>query len=129
MLTLDDAQRISLAARRAAAERNWTVVVAVVDDGGHLIALERMDGTQKGSVRVAEQKARTAILFKRPTKVFEDGVAQGRPGLATMPDVICLEGGLPLIRDGIHVGAIGISGMKAAEDGIIAELGARALAA
>jgi len=128
MLTLDDAQRISLAARRAAAERNWTVVVAVVDDGGHLITLERMDGTQKASVRVAEQKARTAILFKRPTKAFEDGVAQGRPGLATMPDVICLEGGLPLVRDGIHVGAIGISGMKSSEDGIIAELGAAALA-
>jgi uncharacterized protein GlcG (DUF336 family) len=127
MLTLEDAQRISTAARRSAAEKNWTVVIAVVDDGGHLITLERMDGTQKASVRVAEQKARTAILFKRPTKVFEDAVMQGRPVMMSMPDIICLEGGLPLIRDGVHVGAIGISGMKSSEDGIIAEQGAAAL--
>ena len=129
MLTLEDAQRISTAARCAAAERNWTVVIAVVDDGGHLISLERMDGTQKGSVRVAEQKARTAILFKRPTKVFEDAVMQGRPVMMSMPDAICLEGGLPLIRGGVHVGAIGISGMNSSEDGIIAEQGAAAMGA
>ncbi|MCK9202632.1 MAG: heme-binding protein, partial [Gallionella sp.] len=79
MLTLEEAQRITAAARRKAAENKWNVVIAVVDDGGHLISLERMDGTQKGSVRVAEQKARTAILYKRPTKAFEDMVLQGRP--------------------------------------------------
>lgn len=129
MLTLEDAQRISLAARSAAAENSWSVVIAVVDDGGHLISLERMDGTQKGSVRIAEQKARTAILFKRPTKAFEDAVLQGRPVMMTMPDVICLEGGLPLIRDGVHVGAIGVSGVKSFEDGIVAERGAAALGA
>lgn len=129
MLTLEDAQRISLAARRTATKNNWNVVIAVVDDGGHLISLERMDGTQKGSVRVAEQKARTAILFKRPTKVFEDMVLQGRPVMMTMPDVICLEGGLPLIRDGVFVGAIGVSGVKSSEDGIIAAQGVLALGA
>jgi len=129
MLTLEDAQRISLAARRAAAENKWNVVVAIVDDGGHLISLERMDGTQKGSVQVAEQKARTAILFKRPTKAFEDMVLQGRPVMMTMPDVICLEGGVPLIRDGVFVGAIGISGVKSSEDGIVAAAGAAALGA
>ena len=127
MLTLEDAHRISSAARRTAAENNWTVVIAVVDDGGHLMTLERMDGTQKGSVRVAEQKARTAILFKRPTKAFEDAVLQGRPVMMTMPDAICLEGGLPLVRDGVYVGAIGISGMKSSEDGIIAAQGVLAL--
>ncbi len=127
MLSLDDALRITQAARRAATENNWNVVIAVVDDGGHLISLERMDGTQKGSVRVAEQKARTAILFKRPTKAFEDMVLQGRAVMMTMPDVICLEGGLPLIRDGVHVGAIGVSGVKSSEDGIIAAQGASAL--
>lgn len=127
MLTLEDAHRITLAARRAAIENNWNVVIAVVDDGGHLISLERMDGTQKGSVRVAEQKARTAILFKRPTKAFEDMVLQGRPVMMTMPDVICLEGGLPLIRDGVYVGAIGVSGVKSSEDGIVAAQGADAL--
>jgi 2-hydroxy-3-oxopropionate reductase len=128
MLTLEDALRITHAARRAATENNWNVVIAVVDDGGHLISLQRMDGTQKGSVRVAEQKARTAIMFKRPTKAFEDMVLQGRPVMMTMPDVICLEGGLPLIRDGVYVGAIGVSGVKSSEDGIVAAQGASALA-
>ena len=128
MLTLDDALRVTQAARRAATENNWNVVIAVVDDGGHLISLERMDGTQKGSVRVAEQKARTAIMFKRPTKAFEDMVLQGRPVMMTMPDAICLEGGLPLIRDGVYVGAIGVSGLKSSEDGVVAAAGASALA-
>ena len=127
MLTLDDALRITQAARRAATQNNWNVVIAVVDDGGHLISLQRMDGTQKGSVRVAEQKARTAILFKRPTRAFEDMVVQGRTVMMTMPDVICLEGGLPLIRDGVYVGAIGVSGVKSSEDGIVAAQGASAL--
>ena len=127
MLTLEDAHRISLAAHHTAADNNWNVVVAIVDDGGHLISLERMDGTQKGSVRVAEQKARTAIMFKRPTKAFEDMVLQGRPVMMTMPDAICLEGGLPLIRDGVFVGAIGVSGVKSSEDGIIAAQGVLAL--
>jgi uncharacterized protein GlcG (DUF336 family) len=127
MLTLDDAQRISAAARAAALENGWTMVIAVVDDGGHLITLERMDGTQKGSVRVAEQKARTAMLFLRSTKMFEDAVMQGRPNLMTLPDVICLEGGLPLMRNGVQVGAIGISGLKAFEDGVVAAAGAAAL--
>jgi len=129
MLTLEDAQRITAAARRAAAENQWSVVIAVVDDGGYLISLERMDGTQKGSVQVAQQKARTAILFKRPTKAFEEMVLQGRPVMMTMPDVICLEGGVPLIRDGAYVGAIGISGVKSSEDGIVAAAGAAALGA
>ncbi len=127
MLSLEDARRIVAAACRAAVERQWTVVVAVVDDGGHLIALERMDGTQKGSVRVAEQKARTAILFKRPTKAFEEAVVQGRPNLMTLPDVICLEGGVPLIRDGVYLGAIGVSGLKSFEDGVVAAAGVAAL--
>jgi uncharacterized protein GlcG (DUF336 family) len=129
MLTLEDAQRISIAARRTATENNWNVAIAVVDDGGHLISLERMDGTQKGSIRIAEQKARTAVLFKRPTKAFEDAVLQGRPVFMTMPDVICLEGGVPLIRDGVFVGAIGVSGVKSSEDGVVAAAGAAALGA
>ena len=129
MLTLEDAQRISIAARRTATENNWNVAIAVVDDGGHLISLERMDGTQKGSIRIAEQKARTAILFKRPTKAFEDAVLQGRPVFMTMPDVICLEGGVPLVRDGVFVGAIGVSGVKSSEDGVVAAAGAAALGA
>ena len=129
MLTLEDARHITDAARRAATENNWNVVIAVVDDGGHLISLERMDGTQKGSVSVAEQKARTAIMFKRPTKALEDMVLQGRPVIMTLPDAICMEGGLPLIRDGVYLGAIGVSGLKSSEDGIVAAQGASALGA
>ncbi len=127
MLTLEDAHRITIAARRTATENNWNVAIAVVDDGGHLISLERMDGTQKGSIRIAEQKARTAVLFKRPTKAFEEAVLQGRPVFMSMPDVICLEGGVPLIREGIYVGAIGVSGVKSSEDGVVAAAGAAAL--
>lgn len=127
MLTLADAERMTAAARVAAIENNWNVVIAVVDDGGHLISLQRMDGTQKGSVRVAEQKARTAIMFKRPTKAFEDAVLQGRPVMMTMPDAICLEGGLPLVRDGIYLGAIGVSGVLSSQDGVVAAKGAAAL--
>ncbi len=129
MLTLEDAHRITIAAQRTATENNWNVAIAVVDDGGHLISLERMDGTQKGSIRIAEQKARTAILFKRPTKAFEDAVLQGRPVFMTMPDVICLEGGVPLIREGVYLGAIGVSGVKSSEDGVVAAAGAAALGA
>jgi uncharacterized protein GlcG (DUF336 family) len=127
MLTLADAERMTAAARRAAVDNNWNVVIAVVDDGGHLISLQRMDGTQKGSVRVAEQKARTAIMFKRPTKAFEDAVLQGRPVMMTMPDAICLEGGLPLVRDGVYLGAIGVSGVLSSQDGVVAAQGAAAL--
>jgi uncharacterized protein GlcG (DUF336 family) len=127
MILLEDAQRMAAAARRSAVQNGLTVVVAVVDDGGHLILLERMDGTQKGSVRVAEQKARTAILFKRPTKAFEDAVLQGRPVMATIPDVICLEGGIPIVRDGVFLGAIGVSGARSFEDGKIAEAGLEVL--
>ena len=127
MLTLTDARRIIDAAKLTAAENQWNVVIAVADDGGHLIALERMDGAQKGSVRVAEQKARTAILFKRPTKALEEAVMQGRSVMMTLPDAICLEGGLPLIRDGVYLGAIGVSGVQSFQDGIVAAGGATAL--
>ena len=127
MILLEDAQRMAAAARRSAVQNGLTVVIAVVDDGGHLILLEKMDGTQKGSVRVAEQKARTAILFKRPTKAFEDAVLQGRPVMATIPDVICLEGGIPVVRDGVYLGAIGVSGARSFEDGKIAEAGLESL--
>lgn len=127
MLMLETARRVIAAARKRAEESGWEVVIAVVDDGGHLLMLERMDGAQKGSVRVAEQKARTAILFRRPTKTFEDAVLQGRPNVATLPDVICLEGGVPLLMNGAYLGAVGVSGVKSFEDGIIAAAAAAAL--
>ena len=79
-------------------------------DGRPLITLERMDGTQKSSVRVAKQKARTAILFQRPTRLLDNAVPKGRAAMMMRPDVICLEGGVPLVREGVCRGAIGVSG-------------------
>jgi len=126
-LTLADARRIAAAALAEAEANGWTVVVAILDDGGHLILLERMDGTQLGSVVVAQEKARTALLFKRPTKALEDAVAGGRQVVMTMPQATPIEGGLPLLYQGEVVGAIGISGVQSFQDGQIAGAGARVM--
>ncbi|SHM33990.1 Uncharacterized conserved protein GlcG, DUF336 family [Cyclobacterium lianum] len=123
MLTLEDAQKISDAAESRAKQDNWNVVIAVMDAGGHLIALRRMDGTQIGSVDVAMQKASTAVKFKRPTKVFQDGVQAGNMHIMSLQGVAAVEGGLP-IREGEQViGSIGVSGVTSAQDGIIAAAG------
>ena len=127
MLTLEEANRMTAAAKRTAAQNNWNLVIAVVDDGGFLVSLERMDGAQKASVAVAQQKARAAILYKRPTKEFEERLLAGNLGVLSLPDVICSEGGVPIIRDGVYVGAIGVSGAKSFEDGIVAASGLSAL--
>ena len=103
------------------------MVIVVLDDGGNLIYLERMDGTQLGSIEVAQEKAKTALKFKRPTKAFEDVVAGGRTAILSLPGVVAIEGGLPLAVDGVIVGAIGVSGMKSSEDGVVAQAGATAL--
>lgn len=127
-LTLEDARRIASAARAKAVVEDWTVVIAIVDDGGHLLLLERADGTQKASVRVAEEKARTAILFKRPTKALEDAIAGGRLAMLDLPGATPIEGGLPLVTaDGHYVGAIGVSGVQSSQDGQVAAAGVAAL--
>lgn len=126
-LTLADARIIAAAAEAEAVRNGWNVVIAVMDDGGHLLYLQRMDGTQAGSVDVAIAKGRTSVLFKRPTKVFEDAVAGGRPAMMMLPGATPIEGGLPLIHQGLVVGAIGVSGVQSAQDGIIAKAGAEAL--
>ncbi len=127
-LTLADAQRVAAAARAKAVAEGWTVVIAIVDDGGHLVFLERADGTQKASCVVAVEKAKTAILFKRPTKALEDGVASGRTVLLALPGATPIEGGLPLVSaDGHFVGAIGVSGVLSSQDGQVAAAGVAAL--
>jgi uncharacterized protein GlcG (DUF336 family) len=126
-LELADAQRVAAAARAHAVAQAWHVVIAVLDEGGHLMLLERADGVQKGSVLVAQEKARTALLFKRPSKVFEDMVNSGKPQMAHLPGVTPVEGGLPLLVEGQVVGAIGISGVTSAQDGQIAAAGVAAL--
>ncbi|MBB5205199.1 uncharacterized protein GlcG (DUF336 family) [Inhella inkyongensis] len=127
-LSLADAQRICAAARAKAVAEGWTVVIAIVDDGGHLMLLERADGTQKASVVVAQEKAKTAILFKRPTKALEDAVASGRQVMLALPGATPIEGGLPLVTaEGHYVGAIGVSGVLSSQDGQVAAAGVAAL--
>jgi glc operon protein GlcG len=122
------AKKIAVRAAEEAAKNNWNVVIAIVDDGGNLVLLERMDGTQLGSIEVAIQKAKTALNFKRPTKAFEDVVAGGRNAILSLPGVVPVEGGVPLMANGAYIGAIGISGVKSNEDGIIAAAGAGVIA-
>jgi uncharacterized protein GlcG (DUF336 family) len=126
-LSLEDAKRVAAAARAEAEKNGWAIVIAVVDDGGHLMYLERMDGTQKASSRIAEAKGRTAILFKRPTKAIEDNVLEGRTVMMGLPGAVPLEGGVPLVKDGQFLGGIGVSGVQSFQDGVVARAGAAAL--
>ncbi len=128
VLTLDGAKKVAAAAEAEARKNNWNVVIAIVDDGGHLVYLQRIDGTQTGSIEVAIQKARTSQAFKRSTKVFEDAIAGGRNALIALHGALPLEGGLPIVVGGQLVGAIGVSGVKSTEDGQIAKAGADSLA-
>jgi glc operon protein GlcG len=127
VLTLEVARQVAAAAEKHAQGNKWNVCIAIVDDGGHLLYFQRLDGTQTGSVLVSQRKAQTAIGFKRPSKVFEEGVAKGRNVLLALPGAVPLEGGLPLVIDGEMIGAIGISGVTAEQDGQIAAAGAEAL--
>jgi glc operon protein GlcG len=127
VLNLEDAKRVAEAARAEAQKNGWAVVIAIVDDGGHLMYLERMDGCQKASSRIAEEKGRTAILFKRPTRAIEDVVQDGRTAMMGLPGAVPLEGGVPLVKEGEFLGAVGISGVQSYQDGIIARAGAAAL--
>lgn len=126
-LTLAAAKSIAAAAEVEAKKNNWNVVIAVVDDGANLIYLQRMDGTQIGSVDIAQMKARTAIRMKRPSKALEDVVAGGRNAVLKLPDVLPVEGGVPLTVDGQMIGAIGVSGVTSQQDGQIAAAGAKVL--
>ncbi len=127
-LSLDEAKKVAAAAAAKARAENWTVVIAVLDVGGHLIYLERADGTQLGSVVVAQEKARTALLFKRPTKALEEGVLGGRVHMMSLPGVTAVEGGPPLLKDGELVGSIGVSGVISSQDGQVAAAGAEIVA-
>lgn len=126
-MTLEVAKKIAAAAEAEAKKNGWNVVISVVDDGAHLMYLERMDGTQVGSVEISQMKARTAIKMKRPTKLLEDAIAGGRTAMVKLPDVLGIEGGLPLVVDGQFVGAIGVSGVTSVQDGQIAAAGVKAL--
>src|ERR1043166_8538551 len=116
-VTLDMAKKAAAAAAAEAKKNNWYMAIAVVTIGGYLTYFEKLDGTQLASVKIAEHKARTAATFRRPTKVFQDGLAAGNTFLLTLDDVIASEGGIPLVVDGKIVGGIGCSGGTGAQDG------------
>jgi uncharacterized protein GlcG (DUF336 family) len=124
-ISLADAKGILGSAAIEAKKNNWHVVIAIVDSGGHLVALERMDNTQFASIEIAQGKARTSVAFLRPSKVFQDGLAAGGDALRSLkiPDLFPIEGGLPIVRDGKVIGAIGVSGVTSAQDGRIAAAG------
>jgi uncharacterized protein GlcG (DUF336 family) len=127
VLTLDGAKKIAAAAEAEARKNNWTVVIAIVDDGGHLVHLQRIDGTQTGSIDVAIGKARTAAAFRRPTKVFDE-LAKNRPSIVTIgAEAVLLEGGVPIMVGGQVVGAVGVSGVTSQQDAQVAEAGIAAL--
>jgi uncharacterized protein GlcG (DUF336 family) len=126
-LTLEVAKQMAAAAEAEALKNKWNVVIAIVDEGAHLIYLQRIDETQIGSVEVAIEKARTAVRFKRPTKALEDAVAGGRNAILKLPGALPVEGGLPITVDGKVIGAIGVSGVTSQQDGQIAKAGLDAL--
>jgi uncharacterized protein GlcG (DUF336 family) len=126
ILSLEDVKRVAAAAEVEAKRNHWNVVIAVVDDGGHLMYLQR-EKVQLGSIEVAITKARTALMFRRPTRFWEETIASGRLGYLSMPSILPIEGGVPLIYEDEIIGAIGVSGVKSSEDGQIAQAGADAL--
>jgi glc operon protein GlcG len=128
-VNLAQARQAIDAAMAEAQKNNWPVAIAVVSNGGHLVAFARIDGTQFASIKIAQHKARVAAMYRRPTKVFEDRVAGGGAGLAvlTLDDVIASEGGIPLMKDGKIIGAIGVSGVLSSQDGQAAKAGADAV--
>lgn len=127
VLTLEAAKRIATAAEAEAQRNDWRVVIAVVDDGGHLLYLQRSHDTQYGSVETAICKAHAAVAFQRPTKASEDAVLSGRLIHLALPGVIPAEGGVPLTLEGVVVGGLGISGVRSFQDGQIAAVGLAAL--
>ncbi|HQY47769.1 MAG TPA: heme-binding protein [Usitatibacteraceae bacterium] len=127
-LTLEAAKLMAAAAEATAAGNGWKVVIAVVDDGGHALLVHRLDGTQSSSVPTAMGKARSAVAYKRPTRILEEMINQGRFSfLSAGGDPVALQGGLPVEVDGQLVGGIGVSGVKASDDEIVARAGLDAL--
>jgi glc operon protein GlcG len=128
-IAIEQAKRAAAAAVAEARANNWTMAVAIVDTAGLLVYFEKMDDTQNGSVQVAQAKARSAALFKRPTKAFQDALAAGGEGLRVLrlEGAVPVEGGLPIVIGGRIAGAIGLSGGTSAQDGQCAQKGVEAV--
>lgn len=127
VLTLEAAKRVAAAAEAEARKQGARVVIVVVDDGGHILLLERLDNTQVASVEVGIGKARTAAIFRRPSRVFEEQIAHGRVAALGLPGATPLQGGIPLMAGGTVIGAIGVSGETPQQDEDLAKAGAEAL--
>lgn len=128
VLELVDVKKIAAAAEAEALKNQWAVTIAIVDDGGHLLWLQRLDGAAPISAHIAPAKAHTAALGQKETKIYEDVINGGRTAFLTVPLVEgLLEGGVPIIKDGATVGAVGVSGVKSSEDVQIAKAGIAAL--
>jgi glc operon protein GlcG len=124
-ITLEQAKKVLAGAEAEAKKNNWNVVMAVLDSGGNLVMLQRMDGAQFGSIEVAKDKAYSAVAFRRPTKAFDDALAQGGANLRILrlPGASPLEGGIPIVVDGKLIGAVGVSGVTSAQDAQIGRAG------
>lgn len=126
MLTLEDCRKISAAAQAEAVRNKWIVCIAILDDGGHLLHLERMDGATPANAEIAVEKARTAALTRRTSKAWEDRITAGRLSMLKMP-VLPVQGGVPILVEGVCVGAVGVSGVQSHEDEQIAEAGIKTI--
>ena len=126
-LTLDDCRKMIAACEAEARRNNWEVVIAILDDGSHLLMLERMDGATPANAEIAMQKGRSAAISRRSTKMWEDRIKDGRLAMLKMP-VLPVQGGIPVMYQGECVGGIGVSGVQSHEDEQIAQAGADALA-
>jgi uncharacterized protein GlcG (DUF336 family) len=127
VLTLEDCIKIHAAAQAEARKNNWIVAIAILDDGGHLLHFARMDGATPANAEIAVQKARTAAISRRSSGKWEQLVMEGRTGMLNMPGILPVMGGLPIMVDGVCVGAIGASGVQSAQDEQLVQAGIDAL--
>ncbi len=130
VLSLEDIKKIAAAAEAEAVKNNWAVAIAIVDDGGHLVWMQRMDGVAPISSHIAPSKAKTAALGRRESRIYEEMINGGRVSFLSAPEIDgLLEGGVPIIHEGHYVGAVGVSGVRSNEDAQIAKAGIAALTA
>ena len=127
MLTLEDCRKISAAAEAEAQKNNWIVSIAILDDGGHLLHLVRMDGASPFNARTAVAKGKTAAETRRSTLVWEERIKAGRNSMLGMPGITPVQGGVPIVVEGVCVGAVGVSGVQSHEDEQICAAGIKAL--
>jgi glc operon protein GlcG len=128
-ITLDQAKKVMAGAEAEATKNNWPVVIAILDPGGNIVMLHRLDNAQWGSIEVAKDKARSAVAYRRPTKVFQDLIGQGGANirLLNLSGASLLEGGIPIVADGKIIGGIGVSGVTSQQDAQIGQAGIDAM--